>query len=77
MATDDERLQRIRTLRSELDAKRAELFREIHDAFHENRGEPQVRGWLAKVAKASDFTREYVAQIRDGKVKAGKEDGGS
>ncbi|MGW3365939.1 hypothetical protein ACWDOR_23700 [Streptosporangium canum] len=69
MPTDDERLQRIQTLRAELDAKRTELFTEIHDAFHENRGKPQVRGWLAKVAKASDYTREYVAQIRDGKVK--------
>ncbi|MFI6299513.1 hypothetical protein ACIBEJ_48520 [Nonomuraea sp. NPDC050790] len=70
MTTDEERLRRIRALRTELDAKRAELFAEIHDAFHENRGLPQVRGWLAKVAKASDYTREYVAQIRDGKVKA-------
>lgn len=70
MTTDDERLERIRQLRAELDAKRAELFAEIHDAFHENRGLPQVRGWLAKVAKASNFTREYVAQIRDGRAKA-------
>lgn len=73
MPTDEERLKRIQQLRGELDAKRAELFAEIHDAFHENRGEPQVRGWLSKVAKASDYTREYVAQIRDGK--AGKADG--
>ncbi|MGW4411748.1 hypothetical protein ACWEJ6_47540 [Nonomuraea sp. NPDC004702] len=70
MTTDEERLTRIRTLRAELDAKRAQLFAEIHDAFHENRGEPQVRGWLAKVAKASNYTREYVAQIRDGRVRA-------
>ncbi|MGJ6968765.1 hypothetical protein ACSDR0_43360 [Streptosporangium sp. G11] len=68
MPTDDERLERIHTLRKELDAKRTELFAEIHDAFHENRGQPQVRGWLAKVAKASNYTREYVAQIRDGKA---------
>lgn len=68
MTTDEERLQRIATLRSELDAKHAELFKEIRESFHENRGQPQVRGWLAKVAKASDYTREYVAQIRDGKV---------
>jgi predicted transcriptional regulator len=69
MTTDDERLERIRALRTEMDAKRAELFKEIREAFHENRGEPQVRGWLAKVAKASEYTREYVAQIRDGKTK--------
>lgn len=69
MPTDDERLERIRRLRAQLDATRAELFKEIRESFPENRGKPQVRGWLAKVAKASDYTREYVAQIRDGKVK--------
>ena len=69
MPTDDERLERIRSLRAKLDATRADLFREIRESFPENRGEPAVRGWLAKVSKASDYTREYVAQIRDGKVK--------
>jgi hypothetical protein len=73
MTTDQERLERIAELRDKIAALRAEYFREIHDAFHENRGEPPVRGWLAKVSKASGFTREYVSQIRDGKVKdAGK-----
>src|SRR5690606_15119212 len=59
MTTDDQRLERISQLRAEPDAKRAELITEIHDTFHENRGLPQVRGWLAKVAKASGYTREY------------------
>ncbi len=67
------RLQRIRALRAQLDEVRAELFAEIRDAFPENRGEPQVRGTLARVAAASGWTREYVAQIRDGKVQPGRD----
>lgn len=71
MTTDQERLDRIADLRDRIAALRAEFFKEIHGAFHDRTEEP-ARGWLAKVAKASGFTREYVAQIRDGKAKAGE-----
>jgi hypothetical protein len=68
--TDEERLDRIAELRSQLDTVRRDLFAAIRAAFPENRGEPPVRGRLAEVSKRADWSREYVASIRDGKVTA-------
>jgi hypothetical protein len=68
--TDAERLERIAALRRQLDDVRRDLFAAIVDAFPENRGEPPIRGRLAEVSKRADWSREYVASIRDGKVTA-------
>ncbi|OUC96057.1 hypothetical protein [Streptosporangium minutum] len=68
MTTDEERLNRIAELRDQLDAIRAELFAEIRAVFPENRGEPPKRGLLTEVTRRARWTREYVAQIRDGKA---------
>jgi hypothetical protein len=75
-ATDEQRLERIAALRREHDAAlskaediRRQLLAEVHDVFPETRGEPSVRGRLTAVVKASGWTRAYVADIRDGKVK--------
>jgi len=68
--TDAERLERVSALRKQLDDVRRDLFAAIVDAFPENRGEPPIRGRLAEVSKRADWTREHVANIRDGKVTA-------
>lgn len=67
--TDAERLARIAELRARIDDARAELFTLIPAVFPETRGEPPVRGRLTEVVKATGWTRAYVADIRDGKVK--------
>lgn len=69
MTADEERLARIAELRDQLDAIRAELFAEIRAAFPK----PAPRGRLTEVAKASRWTREHIANIRDGKVSAEKD----
>lgn len=73
---DTQRLEEIRALadqireRDRLNARdKARMFELIPGAFPETRGEPKVRGRLNEVVDASGFTREYVARIRDGKVK--------
>lgn len=66
--TDQERLERIEALRKRMDNDRAEILSLIRDVFPEKRGEPLVRGRLTEVVDRSGWTREYVAQIRDGKV---------
>jgi predicted GIY-YIG superfamily endonuclease len=62
-------LNRLSDLSDQYEAIRRELFAAIRDAFPETRGEPQVRGLLTKVSMAVGMSREYVAQIRDGKIK--------
>lgn len=67
--TDEERLDEIalRVRRSADDKTRTmELIPQV---FPEKRGEAKVRGRLNDVVAASGYTREYVARIRDGKVK--------
>lgn len=68
--TDEERLARIAELRDRMEADRQEIFALIPAVFPEKRGEPPVRGRLNQVVEASGWTRAYVANIRDGKVKS-------
>jgi hypothetical protein len=72
--TDAERLARITVLRKQLDDTRRALFAAIVDAFPENRGEDPIRGRLAEVSKRANWTREHVANIRDGRVTADGDD---
>ncbi|MDX3239383.1 hypothetical protein PV392_27585 [Streptomyces sp. ME03-5709C] len=80
--TQAARYERIQHLREQLDAvlnQRAEvlacLHREIRDSFPENRGESEKRGVLAEVTRRSGYSREHVAQIRDGRIAGGKSSG--
>jgi hypothetical protein len=66
----DERLERIRRARSEYDRARTRLFREIADGLAEGEALPEKeRRKLgpSAIGRAASFTREYIAQIRDGK----------
>lgn len=67
--TDEQKIEEIRQLTERITADRARIFELIPQVFPEKRGEEPVRGRLNEVVKASGFTREYVARIRDGKVK--------
>lgn len=66
--TDEQKIEEIRQLTERITADRARVFELIPQVFPEKRGEEAVRGRLNEVVKASGFTREYVARIRDGKV---------
>jgi hypothetical protein len=66
--TDDELLDEIEATKKRLDADRAYILALIPRAFPQTRGEPEVRGRLAAVVKRTGWTREHVANIRDGKV---------
>lgn len=66
--TDEQKIEEIRKLTERITADRARVFELIPQVFPEKRGEEPVRGRLNEVVKASGFTREYVARIRDGKV---------
>ncbi|MFC9941233.1 hypothetical protein [Nocardiopsis alba] len=65
--TQEQRYERIEKLRDQLDEIRNELYEEIRAAFPENRGGKVTRGVLAEVTRRSRWSREYVAQIREGK----------
>jgi hypothetical protein len=72
---DEEHYAEIERLRTQLDKAteradrlRDELHQAVRAAFPEVAGKPQKRGVLTEVARRSGWTREYVAQIRDGKV---------
>lgn len=67
--TDEQKIEEIRRLTERMTTDRARVFELIPQVFPEKRGEPAVRGRLTEVVDASGFTREYVARIRDGKVK--------
>jgi peptide subunit release factor 1 (eRF1) len=67
--TDEQKIAEIRKLTERMAADKARIFELIPQVFPEKRGEPPVRGRLNEVVAASGFTREYVARIRDGKVK--------
>jgi hypothetical protein len=66
----DERLERIRRARARFDRARAALYAEIREGLADGdklpKGEKRKLGPVA-VGKAADFSREYIAQIRDGK----------
>lgn len=65
---DQERLNEIREITQQEKDLRARKLQLMRDVFPETRGEPKVRGRLTAVVNASGYTREHVAQIRDGKV---------
>jgi hypothetical protein len=71
---DETRYDRIGQLRAQMDdtLKRADRIRDqlhdaIRDAFPETHGQPPKRGVLAEVVRRSGYSREHVAQLRDGK----------
>lgn len=66
---DAEKIEEIRAITQRMAQDKARLFELIPQVFPEKRGELAVRGRLNEVVDASGFTREYVARIRDGKVK--------
>ena len=65
-----ERLDRIRKARARMERARADLFTEIREGLAEGealpKGEKRKLGVTA-IGKAADYSREYIAQIRDGK----------
>lgn len=71
-----ERIAALRAKLDEIDRQRAAVMQNLHEVIHqafpENRGEGQKRGVLANVSRCSGYTREHVAQIRDGKAVGGK-----
>ena len=67
--TDEQKIEEIRQLTERMAQDKARIFELIPQVFPEKRGESPVRGRLTQVVEASGFTREYVARIRDGKVK--------
>lgn len=67
--TDEQKIEEIRKLTERIARDKARVYALIPQVFPEKRGEDPVRGRLNEVVKASGFTREYVARIRDGKVK--------
>lgn len=67
--SDEEKIEEIRMRTQRMADDKARVFELIPQVFPEKRGEDPVRGRLNEVVKASGLTREYVARIRDGKVK--------
>jgi hypothetical protein len=70
----DERLERIRLARTAYDRARAKLFSEIRDGLKEGDALPDDRKRKlgpSVISRASGFTREYIAKIRDGKADPG------
>lgn len=65
---DEQKIEEIRTLARRIADDRDRLLELIPQVFPEKRGEPPVRGRLNEVVKASGWTREYIARIRDGKA---------
>lgn len=55
-------------LAEQLEEARDQLHTAVRDAFPETAGDEPKRGVLAEAARRAKFSREYVAQIRDGKV---------
>jgi hypothetical protein len=68
-ATDEEKIEEIRMRTQRMADDKARIYELIPQVFPEKRGEPAVRGRLNEVVSATGLTREYVARIRDGKVK--------
>ncbi|GAA0972565.1 hypothetical protein Q7689_00120 [Nocardiopsis tropica] len=66
--TDDQKIRELSEITELEKRQRARKLLLVRSAFPETRGEPQVRGRLTEVAKAVGWTREHVANIRDGKV---------
>jgi hypothetical protein len=67
--TDEEKIAEMAKRTQRMADDKAWIFQTIPEVFPEKRGGQQVRGRLTAVVKATGLTREYVARIRDGKVK--------
>lgn len=67
--TDEEKIAEMAKRTQRMADDKAWIFETIPEVFPEKRGGQQVRGRLTAVVKATGLTREYVARIRDGKVK--------
>lgn len=70
----DDRLERIRQARAVYDRARARLFREIREGLAEGSALPedqQRKLGPSVISRASGFTREYIAKIRNGKADPG------
>lgn len=73
--TDEEKIEEVRQLaqrikeRDERNDKDKARIRELIPQVVPKPSEPPIRGRLTEVVKATGWTREYVARIRDGKVK--------
>jgi hypothetical protein len=65
--TDEQKIAEIGKLSQRMTDDRARILELIPQVFPEKRGEEPVRGRLNEVVKATGWTREYVARIRDGK----------
>jgi len=60
---EGETLTRIRRARARLDRARSDLYAEIRTALSEGHTPSEI-------ARAAEFSREYVAKIRDGRTKS-------
>jgi hypothetical protein len=69
-ATDEEKVAEMAKRTKRMADDKEWIFKTIPEVFPEKHGGTSVRGRLTAVAKATGLTREYVARIRDGKVKA-------
>jgi hypothetical protein len=68
--TPDERLAQIAKTRAEYDRVRERLFRQIKEGLADGEQLPEKeRRKLgpSAIGRAANFTREYIAHIRDGK----------
>jgi hypothetical protein len=65
--TDEEKIAEMAKRTARITEDREWIIRTIPEVFPEKHGGEPVRGRLAAVVKATGWTREYVARIRDGK----------
>lgn len=65
--SDEEKVEEMAKRTQRMADDKAWIFKTIPEVFPEKHGGEQVRGRLTAVVKATGFTREYVARIRDGK----------
>jgi hypothetical protein len=69
--TPEERLAQIAKDRADYDRARDRLFRHIGEALDDAGALPEAdkrRLGPSAIARAADFTREYISKIRDGRA---------
>jgi len=66
-ATDDQKIAEMAKRTARIADDREWIIKTIPEVFPEKHGGEPVRGRLTAVVKATGWTREYVARIRDGK----------
>jgi hypothetical protein len=67
--TDEDKIAEMAKRTERMADDKAWIYKTIPEVFPEKHGGEAVRGRLTAVVKATGLTREYVARIRDGKVK--------